>query len=153
MQLISLCIFFSRKPTRMRRGKCIEKKKWEQISWFGSGNVVKKKKRKRSKSFGLVCFVFCFFLLNIVIYSFFFFLRNHTKTLLNCSKKLLSYKTRGITSLWMSSNQTWGTEECLANLAILWATTFPFLRTWEKEQELSCKDRARVSSMTLPNES
>ena len=57
----------------MRRGKCIEKKKWEQISWFGSGNVVKKKKRKRSKSFGLVCFVFCFFLLNIVIYSFFFF--------------------------------------------------------------------------------
>ena len=122
------------------------------LVWFGKCS---EKKRKEKGANLLVWFVlfFVFSYWTLLYTVFFFFLRNHTKTLLNCSKKLLSYKTRGITSLWMSSNQTWGTEECLANLAILSATTFPFLRTWEKEQELSCKDRARVSSMTLPNES
>lgn len=121
------------------------------LVWFGKCSEKKEKKKEQIFWFGLFCFLF--FPFEHCYIQFFFFLRNHTKTLLNCSKKLLSYKTRGITSLWMSSNQTWGTEECLANLAILSATTFPFLRTWEKEQELSCKDRARVSSMTLPNES
>ena len=118
----------------MRRGKCIEKK-------------------ERNKSPGLFCFLFfpiehCYIQ---YIFCFFFFFRNQTD-FIQAAVKLLSYKTRGITSLWMSSNQTWGTEESLANLAKLSATTFPFLRTWEKDQELSCKDRARVSSMTFPNE-
>ena len=73
MQLISLCIFFSRKPTRMRRGKCIEKKKWEQISWFGSGNVVKKKEKKKEQIFWFGLFCFLFFPIEHCYIQFFFF--------------------------------------------------------------------------------